>query len=70
MPRYYTRACNFYYGNQSKILTEKKKSLPLHNVKEISFDQIEIITRKYKKKYLLIKSKNYQNNYKKKLILT
>ena len=46
MPRYYTRACNFYYGKQSKILVRNNKSLPLHSIKEISFDQIEIITRK------------------------
>ena len=44
MLRYYTRVCNFYYGQQSKILVKNKKSLPLHNIKEISFDQIEIIT--------------------------
>ena len=49
MPRYYTRACNFYYGTQSKILVRKNKSLPLHSIKEISFDQIEIISRKTKK---------------------
>ncbi|MDC3174933.1 dihydropteroate synthase [Candidatus Pelagibacter sp.] len=42
--------CNFYYGRQSKILVKNKKSLPLHNIKEISFDQIEIITRNSKKK--------------------
>ena len=50
MERYYTRACNFYFGSQSKILVNKKKSIPLHNIKEISFDHIEIITRKLKKK--------------------
>ncbi len=49
MPRYYTRACNFYYGLQSNFLVRKKKTLPLHNISEISFDQIEIITRKSKK---------------------
>ena len=53
MPRYYTRVCNFYYGTQSKIFVKKKKSLPLHSVDEISFDQIEIITRKSKKKIFL-----------------
>ena len=53
MARYYTRACNFYYGQQSKILIKRKKSLPLHNIKEISFDQIEIITRKSKKKIFI-----------------
>ena len=50
MQRYYTRVCNFYYGNQSKILVNKKKTIPLHQIKEISFDHIEIITRKSKKK--------------------
>ncbi len=53
MLRYYTRVCNFYYGHQSKILVKKKKSLPLHNIKEISFDQIEIITRNSKKKIFI-----------------
>ena len=50
MSRYYTRVCNFYYGNQSKYLVSKKKAIPLHQIKEISFDQIEIITRKSKKR--------------------
>ena len=52
MSRYYTRACNFYYGEESKDLV-KKKSIPLHQMKEVSFDQIEIITRKSKKKKFL-----------------
>ena len=50
MSRYYTRVCNFYYGNHSKKLVNKKKSIPLSGIKEISFDQIEIITRNSKKK--------------------
>ena len=50
MKRYYTRACNFYYGKESKYLVNKKKTLPLNNNKEISFDSIEIISRKTKKK--------------------
>jgi dihydropteroate synthase len=50
MPRYYTRACNFYYGNLSKILVKKKKTIPLNGNNEISFDQIELISRKSKKK--------------------
>ena len=69
MPRYYTRACNFYHGMQSKILVKKKKSLPLHNIKEISFDQIEIITRKSKKKISINQIKRLPNLLKKKLIL-
>ena len=51
MLKYYTRVCNFYYGKESKILVEKKKTLPLNGNKEISFDQIEIISRKSKKKF-------------------
>jgi len=50
MKRYYTRACNFHYGSKSKTLVGKKKSLPLNGNKEISFDRIEIISRKSKKK--------------------
>ena len=49
MPRYYTRACNFYYGNISKSLVRNKKSLPLNGNSQISFDQIELISRKSKK---------------------
>lgn len=50
MFRYYTRLCNFYYGNSSKKLVNKNKTIPLNGFKEISFDQIEIITRNSKKK--------------------
>ena len=50
MLRYYTRACNFYYGNESRSLIKKKKALPLNGNQKISFDQIELITRKSKKK--------------------
>jgi dihydropteroate synthase len=42
--------CNFYYGDRSKILVKKKETLPLNGNKEISFDQIQIISRKYKKR--------------------
>ena len=50
MSRHYTRLCNFYYGNSSKKLVNKNKTIPLNGIKEISFDQIEIITRNSKKK--------------------
>ena len=50
MPRYYTRLCNLYYGNSSKKLVNRHKTIPLNGIKEISFDQIEIITRNSKKK--------------------
>ena len=69
MNRYYTRACNFYYGNESKILVNKKKSLPLNGNKEISFDCIEIITRKSKKKFLLKDLKKLPKLLKKQLAI-
>ena len=50
MRRYYTRVCNFYYGKESKLLISKKKTIPLNNNKEISFDHLEIISRRSKKK--------------------
>ena len=50
MSRYYTRVCNFYYGSQSKALIKKAKSLPLNGNNLISFDEIEIISRKSIKK--------------------
>ena len=49
MLRYYTRVCNFYYGSKSKYLVKSKKTLPLNGNNSISFDKIEIISRKSKK---------------------
>ena len=49
MPRYYTKVCNFYYGSKSKYLVKSKKTLPLNGNDSISFDKIEIISRKSKK---------------------
>jgi dihydropteroate synthase len=45
MKKYYTRACNFYYGIFSKKLVKKKLSLPLCGNENISFDKIEIFLR-------------------------
>ena len=56
MHRYYTRACNFYYGTKSKDLVKKKHSLPLNGNDEISFDEIEIISRNSKKKNIYKKN--------------
>ena len=67
MPRYYTRVCNFYYGRLSKNLVDKKKTIPLNQIKEISFDQIEILTRKSKKKIFLNQIKNLSRSLKKKI---
>ena len=45
MKKYYTRVCNFAYGQSSIELVRKKKNLPLNGNKKISFGQIEILTR-------------------------
>ena len=49
MKKYYTRVCNFYFGKKSKELIRQKKTFPLNGNKEISFDQIEILSRNSKK---------------------
>ena len=46
MRKYYTRPCNFYYGNYAKSLIKKKKALPLAGSLGIAFDQLEIFERK------------------------
>ena len=65
MKKYYTRACNFFYGKNSEVKIKKKKSLPLNGNPNISFDSIELITSKNSKilhiseiKYLEKKLKN------------
>ena len=50
MLKYYTRACNFYYGKSSLEMLKKKKALPLHGNKKLSFDTVEILSRKKKEK--------------------
>ena len=45
MTKYYTRACNFYYGKLSKKLVQNKKTVPLGGNREISFDKLEIFSR-------------------------
>ena len=67
MTRYYTRVCNFYYGSKSKTFVEKNKSLPLHGIKEISFNQIEIITRKSKKIIFINQINKLSHSLKKKI---
>ncbi len=49
MQKYYTRACNFYFDKTSKKKIKKKISFPLGGNASISFDCIEIISRKTKK---------------------
>ena len=67
MIKYYTRACNFYYGSISKEKIKKKLSLPLNGSSFVSFDNIEIITRKYKRKIHIKEIKNQSNKIKKKI---
>ena len=49
MKKHYTRACNFFYGKSSVKLVNQKKALPLNGNKDISFSQVEIISRVSKK---------------------
>ena len=48
MRKYYTRACNFYYGNLSKKLVKANITIPLGKNNTISFDKVEIFSRKKK----------------------
>ncbi len=50
MQKYYTRACNFYFGKTSKEKNKRKLSFTLGSNHSISFDSIEIISRVSKKK--------------------
>ena len=67
MIKYYTRACNFYYGDISKEKVDKKISLPLNGNKLISFDTIELITRKNKKIIKIKDIKKLSSKLKKKI---
>ncbi len=46
MRKYYTRPCNFYYGNYAKTLILNKKALALTGNPNIAFDQVEVFQRK------------------------
>ena len=48
MRKYYTRPCNFYYGNHARNLVKKKKALHLAGNSNIAFNQLEIFQRKSK----------------------
>jgi len=49
MRKYYTRPCNFYYGNYAKKLIKREKALSLAGNPNIAFDQLEIFERKKKR---------------------
>ena len=68
MSRYYTRVCNFYYGNLSKKLVKEKKTFPLNGNNQISFDQLEIISRKSKKKIPIKKINSLPKSQKRQII--
>jgi len=71
MIKYYTRACNFKYGSIARKLIKKKLALPLCGNGNISFDEIEIITRnknRVSNKIIHYKElNNLSNNQKKKV---
>ena len=67
MKKYYTRVCNFYYGNKSVKLVSQKKTLPLNGNSQISFDQIEILSRNSKKLINIKDVKKLPNFLKKKI---
>ena len=69
MLRYYTRACNFHYGNKSKHLVKKKKTLRLGGNQSISFDHIEIISRDTKKRISINKLNILPKKLKKQVML-
>ncbi|RPG94460.1 MAG: dihydropteroate synthase [Candidatus Pelagibacter sp. TMED286] len=59
MKKYYTRACNFFYGSKSKKLLKNKETLPLCGDNLISFNQIEVFIKDKKKvKSKIINIKN------------
>ena len=69
MSRYYTRACNFYFGTVSKEKVKKRLSIPIHGNNLLSFDTIEVFSRKSSKKVSIKKIKKLNNKLKKKILI-
>ncbi len=46
MRQYYTRPCNFFFGNYARSLIKKNTALSLNGLTNIAFDHIEIFQRK------------------------
>ncbi len=62
MGKYYTRACNFFYGSNSRKFVKQKLSLPLCGDHSISFNQIELFIRNKKSiKTKIINLKDLKN---------
>ena len=68
MIKYYTRACNFYFGHVSKNKVKKKLSIPLHGNNLISFDNIEILSRKKSVRVHISNIKKLKYSLKKKIL--
>ena len=68
MIKHYTRACNFYFGPISIEKVKKKQSIPLHGNRLISFDTIEIFTRKKIKRIDIKKIHQLNKDLKKKVL--
>ena len=61
MIKYYTRACNFIYGNLAKSLIKKGNALPLCGNNYIAFQNIELFKRKGNKiKSRVLSLKDFQ----------
>ena len=69
MKKYYTRACNFYYGAYANNLIKKKLALPLCGKKNIAFDSIEILSRDKQTKLINILNIKKLSNKIKKIVL-
>jgi len=69
MQKYYTRACNFYFGKISKEKIKKKHSLAIGKNAAISFDSIEIISRTSTKIINIKKINQLKPEIKKKVLI-
>ena len=72
MQKYYTRPCNFHYGNYAKKLIKNKEALPLAGNNNIAFDKVEVFQRIKKAKtisayYSISKIKNFSKEKKLKI---
>ena len=67
MKKYYTRACNFFYGSNSSEKVKKKISLPLNGNNLVSFDSIEILSKGQSKILNIKKIKFLNKDLKKKI---
>ena len=69
MSRYYTRACNFYFGPISKEKVKKRLSIPIHGNNLISFDTVEVFSRKSVKKVNIKEIKKLNNKLRNKILI-